>query len=301
MKAVLLTEYGGVDKLVITDVPEPRLAPGDVKVRVVGASINPVDVKLRRGDLRGVMPLELPTILGRDVAGEVVEVGSDVGTLEVGDRVMGVVDHGYAEFVVAREEAFAKVPSELDTIEAAALPLVGLTGAQLVEEVVAPKRGDVVLVTGAVGSVGRVAVFALKQRGAIVVAGVRAEQRDLADMLEADDVVAIDDEARIDDIPLLDAIADTVDGEVVEKLLPKLKPGGVLATVLAAPRRAQAYEITVRTHLTHADPSRLHELGESLARGELEVPVEKRFPLAEVRAAQELAEQHGVGKVVLVT
>ncbi len=301
MKAVLLTEYGGVDKLVITDVPEPRLAPADVKVKVAGASINPIDVKLRRGDLRGLMPLELPTILGRDAAGEVIEVGSDVQTLEVGDRVMGVVDHAYAEFVVANEEAFAKVPDELDVVKAAALPLVGLTGAQLVEEILKPKRGDVVLVTGAVGSVGRVVVFALKQHGAIVVAGVKKEQWELAEMLEPDDVVAIDDEARLDDIPMLDAIADTVDGEVVEKLLPRLKSGGVLGTVLAPPKRAREFEITVRSMLVHSDSSRLQELGESVARGDLDVPVEKRFPLSEVRAAQELAAQHGIGKVVLVT
>lgn len=301
MKAVLLTEYGGADKLVVADVPEPSLAPSEVKVKVAGASINPIDLKLRRGDLRGVMPLELPAILGRDASGEVVEVGSDVRTLEVGDRVMGIVDHAYAEVVVAKEEAFAKVPDSLDVLRAAALPLVGLTGAQLVEEVIKPKPGDVVLVTGAVGSVGRVAVFALKQRGAIVVAGVRSEQRELAEMLEADDVVAIDDEARIDEIPMLDAIADTVNGEVLEKLLPRLKAGGMLGTVLAGPKKAGEFEITVRTMLSHPDSSRLRELGESVARGELEVPIDKLFPLSEVRAAQQIAEQHGVGKVLLVT
>ena len=229
MKAVLLIDYGGVEKLVVSEVPEPNLGPSDVKVRVLAASINPVDIKLRRGELRGLVPLELPTILGRDVSGEVTEVGSDVHSVAVGDRVMGLVEHAYAEVVASPEEAFAKLPPGLDAIDAAAIPLIGLTGAQLVAEAIEPKRGDVVLVTGAVGNVGRVAVHELKKRGAIVIAGVRAEQMDEAELLEPDDVVAIDHEAHIDDLPLLDAIADTVDGEVVDRLLSRLKPGACWA------------------------------------------------------------------------
>ena len=157
------------------------------------------------------------------------------------------------------------------------------------------------LVTGAVGNVGRVVVHELKKRGAIVIAGVRAEQMDEAELLEPDDVVAIDDETRIDNVPLLDAIADTVGGDVVDRLLSRLKPGGVLGTVLAPPKRASSFGITVRTVLGHRDPKRLAELGEEFARGALDVPVERLFPLAEVRSAQQVAEQHGIGKVLLVT
>jgi NADPH:quinone reductase-like Zn-dependent oxidoreductase len=300
MKAVLLTAYGGVDKLVLKNVPEPELGPHDVKVRVRSAGINPVDYKIRRGEMRGRWPIELPTILGRDAAGVVMEVGREVSELAVGDRVMGLVEHAYAEIVVAPADAFAKLPEGLDIGLAAALPLAGLTGTQLMDEVVAPERGDLVLVTGAVGSVGRVAVFAAKQRGAIVVAGVRGEQKALAETLDPDDVVAIDDDAEIDDLPPLDAIADTVDGEVVDRLLGKLKDGGMLGTVLGVPPRAKAFNVTVHTMLAHPDPSRLARIGESVAHGELVVPIEKQFPLSEVQAAQEMAEQHGVGKVLLV-
>src|SRR6266704_6246139 len=106
MKAVLLTGYGDIDKLELAEVPEPRPGRGEVKVRVAGTSVNPVDYKIRRGELRHAMTLELPAILGRDAAGEVVEVGAGVRELEVGDRVMGLVQHGYAELVVAPEESF---------------------------------------------------------------------------------------------------------------------------------------------------------------------------------------------------
>lgn len=301
MKAVVLTEYGGVDKLVVTDVPEPEPGPHEVKVRVEAASINPIDYKLRRGDLRATMPIELPTIPGRDVAGTVVEVGSEVTELAVGDRVMGLVEHGYAELVVALATAFAKVPDPVNAVQAAALPLAGLTGVQLVENAVEAKQGELVLVTGAVGSVGRVAVFAAKQRGARVIAGVRGRQRLEAASLGADQVVALDDRLALDQLPLLDAIADTVDGEVVESLLPKLKRGGVLGTVLREPPGAEQRDISVRTMLVHPDAERLGELGESLASGELALPVQRRYGLSDVRLAQRMAEQPGVGKVVLVT
>ncbi|HTQ07874.1 MAG TPA: NADP-dependent oxidoreductase [Polyangiaceae bacterium] len=299
MKAVLLTDYGDVDKLVVEDVPEPAPGLREVKVQVEGASINPIDVKLRRGDLRAMRKLEFPAILGRDVAGTVREVGADVKEFRVGDRVMGLVDHAYAEMVVAPVEAFAKVPDEVGAEEASVLPLAGLTGAQLVEEAVGVKPGDVVLVTGALGSVGRVAVFAAKQRGARVLAGVRKSQREEAETLEADGIVALDEPSELDALPLLDAIADTVNGSVLESLLPKVKRGGVVGTVLGKPK-SNAGELEVRTMMTHPDAERLTELGEAVADGELELPVAQRFPLGEVRRAQRVAEQHGVGKVVLV-
>jgi NADPH:quinone reductase-like Zn-dependent oxidoreductase len=247
------------------------------------------------------MPIELPTIPGRDVAGTVVEVGSDVTELKVGDRVMGLVEHGYAEQVVALATAFAKVPDPVGTVQAAALPLAGLAGVQLVEGAVAAKRGDLLLVTGAVGSVGRVAVFTAKQHGARVIAGVRGRQRQEAESLGADEIVALDDPQAVGRLPLLDAVADTVNGDVVEALLPKLKQGGVLGTLLREPAGAEQRDISVRTMLVHPDAERLSELGDAVASGEFELPVECRYALSEVRMAQRMAEKHGVGKVVLVT
>jgi NADPH:quinone reductase-like Zn-dependent oxidoreductase len=113
MQAIVLTEYGDANQLELKDWPEPEPGAGQIKVRVASASINPVDWKLRSGAARQFMPLELPAILGRDAAGEVVRVGAGVTAFKEGDQVLGLVNGGYAQFVVAGEEAWAKVPEGL--------------------------------------------------------------------------------------------------------------------------------------------------------------------------------------------
>jgi NADPH:quinone reductase-like Zn-dependent oxidoreductase len=300
MKAVVLTGYGDAEKLAFAEVDEPSPGPSQIKVKVAGASVNPIDWKIRKGQLRSLLPLHLPTILGRDVSGEVVAVGAEVADFEVGDRVMGLVPHGYAEMVVASADAFAKLPLEIETDKAAAIPLVGLTGTQLIEEAVNAQRGETVLVTGAVGSVGRVAVFAAKQRGARVIAGVRASQRAAAAELEPDEIVALDDAAEVRGLPQLDAIADTVDGKVLESLLGKVRSGGVIGTVLSAPEHAAEHGLRVHAMLAHPDSQRLAELGMAVVHGELRLPIERRFPLKEAQRAHQLAEAGGIGKIVLV-
>lgn len=300
MQAVMLTGYGDVEKLELCEVDDPNPGPRQIKVEVAGASINPVDWKIRRGDLRAMLPLHLPTILGRDVSGVVVAVGSDVREFAVGDRVMGLVQHGYAELVVASVDAFAKLPPEIETDQAAVIPLVGLAGSQLVEEAVEVRAGDKVLVTGAVGSVGRVAVFVAKQHGAQVIAGVRASQRAVAERLEVDAVVALDDPDDVGRLPQVDAIADTVDGEVLASLLEKVKPGGIVGTVLSAPDSAAEKGLHVHAILAHPDSDQLARLGDAVVRGDLVLPIERRFPLSDAATAQYVAEAGGVGKVLLV-
>jgi len=300
MKAVVLTGYGDVEKLELQDVEDPEPGPRQIKVKVAGASINPVDWKIRRGEMRAMLPLHLPTILGRDVSGQVVAVGAEVTEFEVGDRVMGLVEHGYAELVVATVDAFARLPREIELQRAAALPLVGLTGSQLIEEGVDPRAGERVLVTGAVGSVGRVAVFTALQRGAQVIAGVRRNQRELAEKLDVDEIVALDVPDEVKRLKPIDAIADTVNGKVVASLLDKVKPGGVVGTVLAPPLGAKEQGLRVHAILAHPDAERLAELGEAVVKGELVIPVERRFPLSRARVAQHIAEGGGIGKILLV-
>ncbi len=300
MKAIVLTAYGDVDKLEPRNLPEPVTGPGEIKVRIAGASINPVDYKLRSGALKTMMPLDLPAVLGRDASGTVVETGTGVTRFKVGDRVLGLVMGAYAERVVAKEEAWAKVPAKLDLIDAGALPLVLLTGAQLVEEALDPRRGDVVLVTGAAGAVGRVAVFAAKARGAKVWAGVRRSQLAEASGLGAEGVVALDDPAAVERLPMLDGIADTVGGETLEGLLHKVKKGGTIASVVGASSGAAALGLVVRAMWAHADAARLTALAGAVAAGELVIPIARRLPLAEAREAQRIAEHHAGGKVLLL-
>jgi NADPH:quinone reductase-like Zn-dependent oxidoreductase len=301
MKAVVLTAYGDVDKLELRDIPEPRPGANQIKVRMAGASLNPVDWKLRSGALQKMMPLELPAVLGRDVSGEVVEVGPGVTAFKPGAKVMGLVMGGYAELVVAAVDAWAEVPAELDLVDAAAIPLVGLTGSQLILEAVKPKRGDTVLVTGAVGGVGRAAVFTARAAGVKVWAGVRANQVAEAAELGAEGVVALDERASVERLPQLDAIADTVGGEAVAKVLGKVKPGGTIGSVVGPPAGAKERGLVVNAILAHPDAKRLAELGRAVAEGKLSIPIAKRFPLAQAREAQELAESHVGGKVLLTS
>ena len=301
MKAVVLTAYGDVDKLELREMPDPHAEPGAIVVRMAGASINPVDWKIRQGQGKDRFPLEFPTIPGHDVAGEVVQVGDGVEGFALGDRVLGLVTGAYAELVAAPADAWTKSPPALDVVEGGALPLALLTGAELIEEVVKPARGDTVLVTGAAGSVGRVAVFAAKERGAKVWAGVRASQRAEVATIGADGVVAIDRDEEIANLPALDAIADTVDGETIKKLYDKLKPSGVLGTVLGEPAGAKERGFAVRAFMSHPDSKILARYAKAVADGRLEIPIAMKMPLSEAREAQAIAEKkHPPGKVLLL-
>jgi NADPH:quinone reductase-like Zn-dependent oxidoreductase len=301
MKAVVLPSYGEAERLEIREIAEPTPGPNEIKVRVVAAGINPVDWKQRSGRLAKYMPLDLPAILGRDVAGDVVAVGSRVTNFKVGARVLGYVNKGYADYVVAPVGAWAEVPKKLDLVDAAALPLVLLTGAQLVEEAADVKKGDVVLVLGATGSVGRVAVFCAKGRGATVYAGVRGEHEVEATKLGVRGVVALDDDRQIEELPPIDALADTVGGETTQKVLRKLKPGARIGSTVGEPASAKERGFVVKAFLTRPDAARLAELAAAVANHELVIPIARRFPLGEAAEAQRLAEKGGVGKVLLTT
>jgi NADPH:quinone reductase-like Zn-dependent oxidoreductase len=301
MKAVVLTEYGGFDKLEWREMPDPRAESGAIVVRMAGASINPVDWKMRSGDAKGRFPVTFPGILGRDVSGEVVAIGDGVTTFAVGDGVLGLVWGAYAELATAPVNCWAKRPAGLDPVDAGALPLVLLTGAQLIETAVKPTKGSTVLVTGAAGGVGRTAVFAAKSLGATVWAGVRASQRTEAMRLGADGVVALDDDDDIHTLPTLDAIADTVGGATIQKLYGKLRRGGVLGSVLGEPKGAKELGIVVHAYMAHPDSAMLERYAKAVAARELEIPIAKKMPLAEAAEAQRFAEEkHPGGKVVLV-
>ena len=302
MKAIVLPEYGGPDQLVLREHPTPEPGAGQIKVRVAGASINPIDWKLRSGAYKSMMPLELPAVLGRDAAGKVVKIGTGVTQFAVGDSVLGLVNGAYAEFVVAATEAWAKLPVGLDEVSAGALPLVLLTGDQLADATLgtASAAGQTVLVTGALGGVGRAAAWVAKQRGAKVLAGVRSKQVAAAEELGLDGVVALDDDAALAQLAPLDRIADTVGGETIARLLPKLKAGGTIGSVVGEPAGAKERGFTVNAFMAHPDSARLAELAEAVAAGKLHIPIGRRLPLAEAATAQTLAEKGGIGKVLLV-
>ena len=297
MKAIVLKDYGGIDQLELREVPDPRPGAGEVLVKIAATSVNPIDYKQRSGAARARMPLELPAILGRDISGEVVALGSGVSGVRVGDRVLGLGWRSYAELATIQADTLAPLPAGLDAADAGALPLVVTTGAQLALRA-DPKAGQTVLVTGAAGSVGRVAVFVAKERGARVIAGVREKQLDAARALGADEVVALDDNPQL---PELDVIADTVSGKTLEALLPRLKSGGILASVLGEPPAAKGRPIEVRALLAQPDGSLLARYAQAVAEGRLTIPIAERLPLARAGEAHQRAEQHQVeGKILLL-
>jgi NADPH:quinone reductase-like Zn-dependent oxidoreductase len=302
MKAVVLYEFGDVDKLQMeSDWPEPPFGPGGVRVRMRATSINPIDWKLRSGSARNRMPLNLPAILGRDLAGEVADVGQGVTAYQKGMRIMALAFGTYAEFITVKADTLRPIPEKLGFEQAAALPLVLTTGAQLVERAVQVQSGWTILVTGALGGVGRTAVHVARKHGAHVIAGVKASQREAAKALGAERVVALDDVKEIASLRDLDAIADTVGGATISGLLGALKPGGVLGSVLGEPEAARGKDIQVRAFMAQPDASRLHELAEDVAQGEFIIPIARTFSLEQTREAQDFAEnKHPGGKVVIL-
>jgi NADPH:quinone reductase-like Zn-dependent oxidoreductase len=299
MKAVLLHGYGSVEELVYEEVPIPLAGPGEVLVKMSSTSINPIDYKVRRGDMKEIMPLRLPVIPGYDLAGQVVALGEGVSGLKVDALVLGVADHTYAEYVVCKAEILAPLREGLDPDEAGAYPLVLVTGAQLIELGIAPQAGQRLLITGALGSVGRAAVHVGKQHGAHVIAGVRASERPEAEKLGVDEVVAVDDEKQLQSLKELDAVADTVGRDVIDRLIPHIRKNGVLATVIGRPKSADGRDLQVHEVWSVPDAKRLEELAGEIARGEFMIPIRKRFKLAEIRQAQALAEKGGAGKIVI--
>src|ERR1700733_3295508 len=300
MKAIVVHEYGGSEVLKYEDYPDPVPGVGEVLVRVAAASVNPIDYKRRAGLTKDFYPMTFPGLIGVDMSGTVAKLGPGVEGFSLGDQVFAMADNTYAELCVVKADALAKVPKGLDLIEAAALPLVTVTGNQLMlaTEI---KADQTVMIVGAVGNVGRSAVFTAKARGATVIAGVLKRQMDEAKTVGADQVVATDDDTAIANLPQLDAVADAVGRTTAEKLIAKLKPGGVFATVLKAPQNAAKYPAVKVVHVfSKFDRKTLEFMAEAVRDGKLVIPISQKLPLSEAAEAQAVAEKGGVGKILLV-
>jgi NADPH:quinone reductase-like Zn-dependent oxidoreductase len=300
MKAVVVHQYGGPDVLKFEDYPDPVPGPGEVLVRVAAASVNPVDCKRRAGLTKDFYPMQFPSLIGIDLAGTVVKIGPGAEGLSVGDQVFAMADNTYAELCVVNAAVLAKIPKGLDLIRAAALPLVTTTGNQL-SSATGIEAGQTVMVVGAVGNVGRSAVFTAKERGAVVIAGVLKRQMDEAKTVGADQVAATDDDTAIANLPPLDAVADTVGGRTAEKLIAKVKPGGVFASVARTPENAAKYPaVKVAPVFSKFDRKTLQFMAEAVRDGKLVIPISRTLPLSAAAEAQAAVEKGGIGKILLV-
>lgn len=333
MKATRLHAFGGPDVLVYEDAPKPGAAPGEVLVRVHAAGINPPDLYLRDG-YRALPPEwrpagEFPMILGTDVSGTVAELGEGVADFAIGDEVYAMVrfpgdlmtgSGAYAEYVRVPEGELARKPSRIDHIEAAGAPMSLLTAWQFLVDLGhdepnpfqsfphAPVAldGKTVLVNGAGGGVGHLAVQVARWKGARVIAVASGKHETLMRELGADDFIDYTRTPAETAAKDVDLVVDAAGGDRLERFLDVLKPGGALFLVnplgFSAHEEAASRGITVSATQVRSNGAQLAEAGRLLDDGTIRVVIDSTYPLADAAAAHERAARGSIqGKIVLVT
>ncbi|WP_371496664.1 NADP-dependent oxidoreductase [Kitasatospora sp. NBC_00374] len=307
MKAIAIRKYGGPEVVEYTDLPDPKVGPDSVLVRVKAAGINPVDWKVREGYLDGLMDVHFPLIMGWDLAGVVMAVGGAVTEFSPGDEVIGyvrkdAVEHGtYAELVSAPVRTLALKPAALDWAQAGGLPLAGLAAHQCLGGAMRLKAGESVLIHGAAGGVGCLAVQLAVARGARVIGTAGERNHAFLRSLGAEPVAYGDG--------LVDRVRELAQGGVDAAL--DLVGGGepleVSAQLVADPSRLVSiadYGVVARGGryvFVRPDAAGLAELAALADEGRLRVPVASTFPLSQAASAQALnAEGRTRGKIVLL-
>ena len=306
MRAVRIHSFGGPDVLQIDAVDRPEPGPGEVLVRIAAASLNPVDVKMRRGGYPRLPPSALPAGLGRDLAGVVEVVGSNVLDTVAGQPVfahLGWDRAAYADYAIVRVGEFAPKPQTLTPIDAGSLPLAAMTAWQGLFDHGGLKAGERVLIHGASGGVGYLAVQFATLHGASVIATAGADALDWVRSLGADQVIDYRAQQFEDEVRDVDLVYDLIGGETRDRSWGVLKPDGRLVTTLAAGdvvgdgarhgRRGLAY-------MAEPKADQLRTVGRLADEGRLQVRVDRVYPLAEVQAAhRHLETGHPRGKIVL--
>jgi NADPH:quinone reductase-like Zn-dependent oxidoreductase len=304
MRAARIGRYGA-DALEVVEVPTPRPGAGEVLVEVHAASLNPIDWKLADGRLRSHFDPPLPHVMGRDFSGVVAAVGETVEGLSVGEAVYGVGaaarDGSHAEYVAVEPKLLARRPRGLSHVEAAALPLAGLSAIAGVIATADVRRGQKVLVHAGAGGVGSLAIQMARHLGAHVAATASAANLDYVRRLGAE--VAID-YARDDFAPRLrgyDAVFDTMGGEVHRRSFAVLRPGGVIAWLVAAPLPPpERDDVAARQAVVRYETAVLDRLTALVESGAVKPQVGTTLPLAEAPRAYALSRAgHVRGKIVL--
>ncbi|WP_292038846.1 NADP-dependent oxidoreductase [Massilia sp. UBA6681] len=306
MKAVRIHQYGGREVLSLDEIPVPDIAPDEVLVRVVAASINPVDWKVRAGYLAQMMPHQMPLTLGWDVSGVVAAVGSQVTQWQVGDAVYSRPDLArngtYAEFVAIRAGECARKPRTISHVEAASLPLAGITAWEAMMDTARVRAGQRVLVHAGSGGVGSLAIQLVKAAGATVVATASGRNRALVESLGVDQFVDYTTTTLLEAVEPVDAVFDTIGGEVQEASWSLLKPGGIQVSIISPPDEARAAAMGVRGGFVFIGPNApvLDKLAGMVDGGRLRPIVGAEFALEDIAQAHALSESgRAVGKIVL--
>ena len=306
MRIIRQTTLGGPEVLELTEVPRPDPAPTEVLVRVRAAGVNPVDWKTRaRGGFLG----QPPFTVGWDLAGVVEELGLGVTRFERGERVFGMprFPHeaaAYAEYATSPSRQLARIPERVTDIEAAALPLAGLTAWQALVETADVQPGQRVLILAAAGGVGHLAVQIAKARGAYVIGTARAAKHAFLTELGVDETVDYETEAVETRVGDVDVVLDLVGGETSAPALATLRDGGIFVTVSGAGvdslREVAEDRVRVTGILVEPDRAGLEALAELAATGALRAHIAQTFPLEQAARAHQLGENGRTqGKLVL--
>ncbi|MER7078355.1 NADPH:quinone reductase [Saccharopolyspora kobensis] len=306
MRVVTQQSLGGPDVLTVVEAPEPRPLPTEVLVRVKAIGLNPLEARLRAGEF----PLlgEPPFILGWDISGVVEEAAT--WRLRPGDEVFGMpmfprAANAYAEVVSAPALHLVRKPASLSHVEAAALPIVGLTAWQGLVDLAGVTAGDRVLIHGGGGGVGHIAIQLAKARGAHVITTAGGSKREFVEGLGADEVIDYTEVDFAETVRDIDVVLDTLGGDTAARSFGVLRPGGHLVTAVADEdteliAEYEAAGMRFSGIGVDPDPVALRGLADLAEQGRLRVHVQETFPFERVADAHRLLDDgHLQGKLVL--
>lgn len=303
MKAVRIHQFGGPDVLKYEDAAKPEAGPGEVLVQVYAVGVNPIDWKIREGIRKNA---HFPLILGWDLAGVVEAVGADVTKFKTGDEVFGLADRSrdgaYAEYISVPETEVVAKPKSIDFVHAAAVPMVSLVAWQSLFDIADLSAGQTVLIQGAAGGIGHVAVQLAKWKGARVIGTANSDDVDFVRQLGADEVIDYKKERFEDVVHDVDVVLDVIGGETQRRSIEVLKKGGILVSTVGVQFSDLAAERGVRAEamVTQMDASELSQIGDLIDQGKLKVVVDVVLPLSDAAKAHEMLKSGQIkGKVVL--
>jgi NADPH:quinone reductase-like Zn-dependent oxidoreductase len=305
MKAICANDYGGPEVLVFEDVPRPKASPGEALIHVRAAGVNPIDWKIRSGMAKDMFPVSFPWIPGLDISGVIDEVGANVTDLKPGDAVYGMLESrsgGYAEYAAAKASDLAPKPESLDFIQAAALPLVSMVAWQALFDTAHLTQGQTVLIHGASGGVGHMAVQLARWKGAKVVGTASANNTQFLKELGADEVIDYHKTKFEDVVHDANVVLDLIGGDTQKRSWKVLKKGGILISTVgvSTPEEAAKYGVRAVSFMAHPDGSELRQVGKLIDEGKVKPVVSTVLPLKDAEKAHELSQSgHSRGKIVL--
>lgn len=301
MKAVRITQYGGSEQLKYEEISLPQTDNNHILAKVHYAGVNPVDWKIREGDMKQFFPVNFPLTMGQDFAGEVVNRAGDSSGLRTGERVFGFGAGTYAEFAAAAITDVAAIPEKIDFAVAAALPTAGSTALQAIRDFVQLKQGIRVLIHGAAGSVGSFAAQIAKVWGAQVIG--TASGQDAVYLRALGHIQVIDyKHERFEAVGQVDAVLDLIGGETTTRSYAVVKKGGVLVSTVGAADAELAARAGIRSAnvVMKRSAADLLELARLVEAGDVTPRMGEVFPLEQAREAQEASKEgRAKGKILL--